>query len=196
VATHFADSTGESTISHTSSMKGGNSDTNGSDLDKNNIIKPTFDTLMNEGRKALESYHDDLDELFYSHYEVMWQGCVLKDAASIIICKVKVTPEVWPNPLLSLDGIQSMINSVLERQAKSSDKLVRRLIEEQDGKKLVDSNVNPSPSSYAVNFTQINLQTSGTSVGGTTIPNPSTQPMNHFHSRATIDGSTPTFGMP
>jgi hypothetical protein len=137
VATHFADSTGESTISHTSSMKGGNSDTNGSDLDKNNIIKPTFDTLMNEGRKALESYRADLDELFYSHYEVMWQGCVLKDAASIIIRKVKVTPEVWPNPLLSLDGIQSMINSVLERQAKSSDKLVRRLIEEQDGKNLL-----------------------------------------------------------
>jgi hypothetical protein len=72
VATHFGDSTGESTISHTSSMKGGNSDTNGSDLDKNNIIKPTFNTLTDEGRKALESYRADPDELFYSHYEVMW----------------------------------------------------------------------------------------------------------------------------
>jgi hypothetical protein len=123
-------------------------------------------------------------------------GGVLKDAASIIIRKVKVTPEVWPNPPLSLDDVQSMINSMLERQAKSSDKLVRRLIEEQDGKKLVDSNVNPSPSSYVVNFTQINSQTSGTSVAGTTIPNPSTQPMNHFQSQTTIDGLTPTFGMP
>jgi hypothetical protein len=50
-----------------------------------------------------------------------------------------------------------MINSVLERQAKSSDELVRRLIEELDGKKLVDSNVNPSSSSScAVNFAQTN----------------------------------------
>jgi hypothetical protein len=31
-------------------MKKGNSGTNGSDLNKNNIIKPTFDTLMEEGR--------------------------------------------------------------------------------------------------------------------------------------------------
>jgi hypothetical protein len=123
-------------------------------------------------------------------------GGVLKDATSIIIRKVKVTPEVWPNPPLSLDDVQSMINSVLERQAKSSNKLVRRLIEEQDGEKLVDSNVYPSPYSYAVNFSQINSQTSGTSVSGTTIPNPSTQPMNHFHSRTTIHGLTPTFGMP
>jgi hypothetical protein len=53
-------------------MKGGNSDTNGSDLDKNNIIKPTFNTLTDEGRKALKSYRADPDELFYSHYEVMW----------------------------------------------------------------------------------------------------------------------------
>jgi hypothetical protein len=47
-----------------------------------------------------------------------------------------------------------MINSVLKRQAKSIDKLVCRLIEEQDRKKLVDSNVNPSSSSCAVNFAQ------------------------------------------
>jgi hypothetical protein len=55
-------------------MKGGNSSTNGSDLDKNNIIKPTFDTLTDESRKALESYRADLDELFYSCYEVTRQG--------------------------------------------------------------------------------------------------------------------------
>jgi hypothetical protein len=28
------------------------------------------------------------------------------------------------------------------------------------------------------------------------MPNPSAQPMNHLHSQTTIDGSTPTFGMP
>jgi hypothetical protein len=37
-------------------MNGGNSDTNGSDLDKNNIIKPTFDTMTEEGCKAFEAY--------------------------------------------------------------------------------------------------------------------------------------------
>jgi hypothetical protein len=75
-------------------MKKGNSDTNGSNLDKNNIIKPTFGTLTGEGHKALESYHTDLDELFYSHYEVTWRGSVLKEATSIIIHKAEVTPEV------------------------------------------------------------------------------------------------------
>jgi hypothetical protein len=30
-------------------MKGENFDNNGSDLDKGNIIKPTFDTLTDEG---------------------------------------------------------------------------------------------------------------------------------------------------
>jgi hypothetical protein len=76
-----------------------------------------------------------------------------------------------------------VINSALERQAKSTDELMRRLIEEQDGKKLADSNVNPSFSSCEVNFTQTNLQTSGTSADGATMPNPSTQLMKHFHSQ-------------
>jgi hypothetical protein len=31
-------------------MKGGNSGNNGSDLDKGNILKPTFDTLTEVGR--------------------------------------------------------------------------------------------------------------------------------------------------
>jgi hypothetical protein len=73
-----------------------------------------------------------------------------------------------------------MINSALERQAKSGDELVRRLTEERDGEKLVDSNVNPSSSSFAVNFAQTNPQTSGTSADGTTMPNPSAQLMNHY----------------
>jgi hypothetical protein len=33
-------------------MKGGNFDNNRSDFNKDNIIKPTFDTLTEESRKA------------------------------------------------------------------------------------------------------------------------------------------------
>jgi hypothetical protein len=75
-------------------MKGENSSTNGSDLDKNNIIKPTFDTLMEEGRKEFEAYHVDLDDLFLSRYEMTRQGPILKDTTSIVICKAEVTPKV------------------------------------------------------------------------------------------------------
>jgi hypothetical protein len=89
-----------------------------------------------------------------------------------------------------------MINSALERQEKSTDKLLCRLIEERDGKKLETTSVNPSSSSsYIVSFIQTNPQTSDTSVGGSTMPNSLAKPMNHFHSRTTIEGSTPTFGM-
>jgi hypothetical protein len=111
-------------------MKGGNSSTNASDLDKNNIVEPTFDTLMEEVRKVLEACRTDLEELFYSRYEVTWQGAILKDAAPIIILKAEVTPEVRPNPSLSVDDVQSMINSMLERQAKNNNELMHRLIEE------------------------------------------------------------------
>jgi hypothetical protein len=55
--------------------------------------------------------------------------------------------------------------------------------------------VSPSSSSV-VSFTQTNTHTSGTSTGATKTSNPSTQPVNHFHSRTTIEGSTSTFGMP
>jgi hypothetical protein len=51
----------------------------------------------------------------------------------IIIRKAKVTPEVPPNPSLSLNDVQSIINSALERQVKSSNELMCRLIEERDG---------------------------------------------------------------
>jgi hypothetical protein len=47
-------------------MKGGYSGHNGSDQDKGNILKPTFDTLMEEGRKAFEAYRANLEELFLS----------------------------------------------------------------------------------------------------------------------------------
>jgi hypothetical protein len=176
-------------------MKGGNYGTNGTDLDKNNIIKPTFNTLE-DGCKAFEAYHADLVELFLSHCEVTWQGTILKDTMPIIICLAEVIREVWPNPPLSLNDVQSMINSMLERQAKSTDKLLRRFIEEWDGKKLDTTSINPSSTSCDVSFAQTNTQTSGASVGGATMPNPSAQLMNHFNSRTTIVGSTPNFGMP
>jgi hypothetical protein len=97
---------------------------------------------------------------------------MLKDTTPIIIYKAEVTPEVWPNPSLSLDDVQSMINSVSDRQARSNAEFMRRLIEERDGKKLIDFNVNSSSSSCAINFAQTNPQTSGTSAGSTKMPNP------------------------
>jgi hypothetical protein len=169
VTTHFGDSTGESTTSHT----------NRSDLDKNNIIKPTFDTLTEEGHKAYEAYWADLKELFLSHCEVMWQGTVLKDPTPIIICKADVIPKVRPNSPPSLNDVKSMSNSAWQREAKSTDELLHRLIEEWDGKKLDSSIVNLS-SSCAANFAQTNPQTSVTSMDDTTMPSTSAQPMNHF----------------
>jgi hypothetical protein len=44
-------------------------------------------------------------------------------------------------------------------------------------------------SSCDVNFAQTNPQPSGTSAAGTSQPNPSAQPMNHFYNQTTIDGS-------
>jgi hypothetical protein len=104
-------------------------------------------------------------------------------------------PEVRPNPSPSLNYVQNMINSALERQARSTDELLCRLIEERDGKKLDTTSANPS-STCAVNFAQTNPHTSGPSAGGTSMPNPSAQSMNHFHSWTTIEGSAPNLGMP
>jgi hypothetical protein len=117
-------------------MKGGNSGTNGSSLNKDNIIKPTFETLMEEGRKAFKACRANIKELFLSHCEVMRQGTILKDTTSIIFHKAEIIPEVQPNPSLSHNDIQSMITSTLERQAKSTTELLRRLIEDRDGKNL------------------------------------------------------------
>jgi hypothetical protein len=90
MATHFDDSVGDSITSSTSSMKDGNSGNNGSDLDKGNILKPTFDTLMEEGRQAFEAYIADLRELFLSRCEVTWQGTVLRDTTPIVFHKPEV----------------------------------------------------------------------------------------------------------
>jgi hypothetical protein len=133
-------------------MKDGNFGHNESDLDKDNIPKPTFNTITKEGHKAFEANHTNLEELFLMCCEVMRQGTVLKDTTLIIFTKPEVMPEVRANPSPSLNDVQNMTNSALERQAKSTDELLHRLIEEQDGKKHSDSNVNPSPSTCAVNF--------------------------------------------
>jgi hypothetical protein len=133
-STHFSESAGFSTTSSTSSMKGGNSGHNGSDLDKGNILKPTFDTLTEEARNAFKAYHVNPEELFLSHCEVTQLGTVLKDTTSIVFTKPEVIPEVRPNPLASLNDVQNMINYALERQVKNTNELMRRLIEEQDGK--------------------------------------------------------------
>jgi hypothetical protein len=137
VETHFGDSTRESTTSSMRSMKGGNSSNNGSDLDKGNIIRPTFDTLTEEGRKAFKAYLADLKELFLSCCEVTRQGTVLWDTTLIVFNKPEVTPKVRPDSLPSHNDIQLMINSALERQAKSIDELLHRLIEERNGKNLM-----------------------------------------------------------
>jgi hypothetical protein len=88
-----------------------------------------------------------------------------------------------------------MINSTLERQAKCTNELLRMLIEERDEKKLDATSVNPSSSTCTVSFTQTNPHTSGASAGGTSMPNPSAQPVNDFHSRNITEGSAPTFWM-
>jgi hypothetical protein len=118
-------------------MKGGNSSHNGSDLDKGNILKSTFDTLTEEGRKTFEAYCANLEELFLSCCEVTRQGTILKDTTPIVFTKPEVTPEVRLNPSPSLNDIQNMINFALEMQAKSTDELLRSLIEERDGKNIV-----------------------------------------------------------
>jgi hypothetical protein len=45
-------------------MKGENFGNNGSDLDKDNIFKPTFDTLTEEGCKVFEAYAPTLKSSF------------------------------------------------------------------------------------------------------------------------------------
>jgi hypothetical protein len=176
-------------------MKGGNSGHNRSDLDKGYIIKPTFDTLTEDGHKTFEGYRTNLEEIFLSCCEVMRQGTILKDTTPIVCTKPDVVLEVRPKPSPSLNDVEHMANSALERQAKSTDELLCRLVEEQDRKKYDDSNVNPSSNS-TVNFAQINPHTSGPSAGDASMPIPSAQPVNHFHSWTNIKCLSPNRGMP
>jgi hypothetical protein len=113
-------------------MTGGNSSNNGSNLNKGNTLKPTFDTLTEESHKAFEKYRANLEELFLSRCEVTWHGTILQDTMPIVFNKPEVIPEVRPDPSPSHNDIQAMINYALVMQAKSIDELLRRLIEEQD----------------------------------------------------------------
>jgi hypothetical protein len=70
-------------------MRGGNSIHNGSNLDKGNILRPTFDTLTEEGRKAFEAYRVNLEELFLSCCEVTQQGTVLRDTTPIVFTSLR-----------------------------------------------------------------------------------------------------------
>jgi hypothetical protein len=118
----------------------------------------------------------------------MQHGNVFNDTTLIIFNR----PEV----IFCYSNFQTMINFALERQAKSTNELLCRLIEEWGGKKLDATSANPPSSTCAVSFTQTNPHTSDPLAGSTSMPNPSTQPVNHFHSRTTIEGSARTLGMP
>jgi hypothetical protein len=176
-------------------MKGGNYSHNGSNLNKGNILKPSMDTLTEEGHKVFEAQHANLEELF-----LVLRGDTIRDYSqghyADHLHKVEVMPKVRPIPSPCLNDVQNMINSALERQVKSTDELLHRLIEECDGKRLDAIRSNPSSSTCTVGFTQTNPHTSGPSAGSISMPNPSAQPMNHFHSRTTIEGSAPSLGMP
>jgi hypothetical protein len=138
VATHFGDSAGDSTTSSTLSMKGGNSGNNGSDLDKG---------------QHPQAHLRHPNKLFLSLCEVTRHETILKDTMPIVFNKPEVIPEVQPNPSPYHNNIQVMINSALERQAKSTDELLRRLIQERDAKNLDASSVNHSSSICTVSFT-------------------------------------------
>jgi hypothetical protein len=97
---------------------------------------PSTPTLTEESRKAFEAYHANLEELFLSCGEVTQQGTILRDTTSIIFNKTEVTLKVHPDLSPSHIDIQAMDNSALERQAKSTDELLHRLVEEWDGKNL------------------------------------------------------------
>jgi hypothetical protein len=86
-------------------VKGGNSGNNGSDLNKSNILKSTFDTLTEEGRKAFEAYRFNLEELFLSCCKVTRHGIVLKDTTMIIFHRPEIILEVRPDPSPSRNDI-------------------------------------------------------------------------------------------
>jgi hypothetical protein len=72
-------------------MNDGNFNHNGSDLDKDNILKPTFGTLAEKGHNAFKAYLADLEELFLSRCEVTRR-------TPIVFNKPEVTLGVRPNP--------------------------------------------------------------------------------------------------
>jgi hypothetical protein len=106
-----------------------------------------------------EVYIADLREFFLSRGEVTRQWTILQDTTPIVFNKAEIISEVRSDPSPSHNDIQFMIDFALERQAKITDELLRRLTEEQDGKKLDANSDNPSSSICTVSFTQTNPQT-------------------------------------
>jgi hypothetical protein len=85
-------------------MNGGNSGINGSNLDKTNILKHTFDTLTEEGHKTFEAYRVNLEELFLSRCEVTRHETIL-DTMPIVFHKPEVIPKVRSDTSLSHNDI-------------------------------------------------------------------------------------------
>jgi hypothetical protein len=65
------------------------------------------------------------------------QGTILQDTTPIDFHKPEVISKVQPDPPPSRNDIKFMIDFALERQVRSTDELLRRLIEEHDGKNLM-----------------------------------------------------------
>jgi hypothetical protein len=61
------------------------------------------------------------------------RDCALPDAGATAAMMVLLNPT---DASLSLDDVRVIINSTLERQVKSSNELMRRLVEERDAKNL------------------------------------------------------------
>jgi hypothetical protein len=61
------------------------------------------------------------------------RDCALPDAGTTAVMMVLLNPT---DASLSLDDVRVITNSTLERQAKSSNELMRRLVEERDAKNL------------------------------------------------------------
>jgi hypothetical protein len=97
----------------------------------------------------------------------------------------------WP---IALSQWYSIYDRFCIREASKEYRWTAVLVDRGTWRKKLDAtSVNPSSSTCDVSFTQTNPHTSGPSAGGTLMPNPSAQPVNHFHSRTTIDGSASTF---
>jgi len=120
---------------------------------------------------------------------------VQKESEPFVVYRSQVPPQVTA-PTHSLESIQSMIDTALDRQARASNELMRRLIEERDGKKVADNHANVSSPSGDFHVPQTENPPSVTSVGSAPQAHPQTQPTSHYHSQTTISGSAPVYGMP
>ena len=118
-----------------------------------------------------------------------------KELEPFVVYTSQVNPQVT-SPAPSIESIQALIDATLGWLAKASDQLMRRLLEERDGKQDVDAHVSVSSSSGGSYVAPTNNPPSVTSAGSVPPLNTQTQPTGHYHSRTTIGGSAPMYGMP